>query len=93
MLKIIVIGAAAALAISSLWLVPAAFSQIEISAPIGAPGAALKGDRLDSGARAGACEQRAWPFYDNACLYDGLRPAGEVRKVRVVYTDRLVTTE
>jgi hypothetical protein len=93
MLKFIVTCAAAVLIVSPFSLSPAARSQVETSARMVAPNGAAKGDRLDIGARGGACAMRAWPYYDSDCLYDGLRPAGEVRKVRVVSTDRLAITE
>lgn len=93
MSKFVLMCATAALVISPLMLVPAALSYIETGAQKSAPNAAPKGDRLDIGARGGACAEQAWPFYDSACLYDGLRPASEVRKVRVVLTDRLPIAE
>ena len=54
-----------------------------------APVQAGKGDRLPVATGAG-CSQRAWPYYDQACLvdFDG-RFRGEPRKVRIVTTDRL----
>jgi len=89
MFKIIFTFSAAVLVVSSLSLMPAAPLQVSP----GAPSAALKADRLDLGARGGACAERAWPYYDSACLYDALRPAGEVRKVRTVSADRLAIAE
>ena len=63
---------------------------IESPAPkADAPAQSAKGDRLPVAAPA-ACSQRAWPYYDQACLvdFDG-RFRGEPRKVRLVTTDRL----
>jgi hypothetical protein len=88
MLKIAITFAAAVLVASSAWLVPAATLQVSPDTPVTAPKASLKGDRLDLAARGGACAERAWPHYDTTCLYDGLRPANTVRKVRTVFTDR-----
>jgi hypothetical protein len=93
MSKFVLMCATAVLVTSPLALVPVALSHIETGAQKSAPNAAPKGDRLDIGARAGACAEQAWPFYDTACLYDGLRRDGEVRKVRVVLTDRFPIAE
>ena len=91
--KIVFTFTAAVLVVSSLSLMPAAPLQVTPGAPMGAPNAVLKTDRLDLGARGGACAKQAWPYYDTACLYDGMRPSGEVRKVRTVSADRLAITE
>lgn len=93
MFKIIVTFSAAVLVASSLALMPAAPLQVIPGTPMGGPNAALKADRLDLGTRGGACADQAWPYYDTACLYDALRPAGEVRKVRTVSTDHVSITE
>jgi len=93
MFQIIFTFTAATLVVSALSLMPAAPLQVSPGTPMGAPNAVLKADRLDLGARGGACAEQAWPYYDSACLYDGLRPAGEVRKVRTVSTDRLAIAE
>jgi hypothetical protein len=93
MLKTTITFAAAALVVSTAWLMPAATLQISADTPVTAPKASLKGDRLDLAARGGACAERAWPYYDTACLYDGLRPANQVRKVRTVSTDRFSVGE
>ncbi len=97
MLKFIAICTAAAFVVCSLSLMPSALSQVEIGTPIGAPArtsiVAVKGDRLDIGARGAACSHRAWPYYDSDCLYDGMRAAGEVHKVRLILTDRLSIAE
>jgi len=97
MLKIIAICTAAGFVVCPLSLMPAALSQVETGATIGAPAltssVAVKGDRLDIGARGAACSQRAWPYYDSDCLYDGMRAAGEVHKVRLIFTDRLSIAE
>ena len=85
MFKIIGLITVAVLISCAVLLFPGAISKVES----GAPDAVVKGDRLDIRARGGACSQRAWPHYDSACLYDGVQPAGEVRKVRIVSTDRL----
>jgi hypothetical protein len=93
MLKTTITFTAAALVVSALWLLPAATLQVSSDTPVTAPKASLKADRLDLGARGGACAGRTWPYYDTDCLYDGLRPANEVRKVRTVSTDRFPIAE
>jgi hypothetical protein len=92
-LKIILTCAAAALVGFPLSLTPTAPSRVETAIPTGAPSAAVKGDRLDIGVRGAACPQPAPFYYDSACLYDGMRPAGEVHKVRLIFTDRLSIAE
>ena len=100
-MKLLITCAAAAIVVSPLLPTAAALSPVGAGIAVpnvaiapnvtlkAAPNAALKGDRLDIGARGGACADQAWPYYGGGCLYDGLHPAGEVRKVRVVYTDRV----
>jgi hypothetical protein len=83
MLKIVTTGTAAALFVCPFSLTPTALSSISAGTQKGAPIAVAKGDRLDIGVRGGACAQRARPHYDKARLYGGMRPAGEIRKVRV----------
>ena len=36
---------------------------------------------------AGACSQKAWPYFEAACLRDARNPYGEARQVRVVALD------
>jgi hypothetical protein len=85
MFKIIGLITVAALISCAALLFAGASSRLESDTP----NAAVKGDRLDIRARGGACSQRAWPHYESACLYDDAQPAGEARKVRIVFTDRL----
>ncbi len=51
------------------------------------PGA--KADRADTRPLAGDCTQRAWPYFEAACLRDARNPFGQARAVRIVSTDRL----
>jgi hypothetical protein len=92
-LKLIIACSAVALLGCSLSLTPIALSRVETIIPTGAPSAAGKGDRLDIGVRGAACPQPARFYYDSACLYDGMRPAGEVHKVRIIFTDRFSIAE
>jgi hypothetical protein len=92
-LKIILTCAAAALVSCPLALTPTALSRVETAVPTGAPSAVGKGDRLDMVVRGAGCPQPARFYYDSACLYDGMRPAGEVHKVRIIFTDRFSIAE
>jgi hypothetical protein len=92
----ITIGAAAMLA-GLLTILPAMAPNVEAGTPVTesaapvseAPVQAAKADRLPV-ATGAACAQRAWPYYDRACLVDlDGRFRGESRKVRLVTTDRL----
>jgi hypothetical protein len=76
---------AAAFICGSLALIPGRTSQVDS----GIASAAVKADRLDIAARATGCSQFARPYYDSTCLYDGRRPGGEAREVRLVSTDQL----
>jgi hypothetical protein len=92
----ITIGAAAMLA-GVLTILPGMAPNVEAGTPAlesaapktAAPAPAAKQDRLPMAAGS-ACSQRAWPYYDQACLVDSdSRLRGEPRKVRIVTTDRL----
>jgi hypothetical protein len=89
----ITIGAAAMLA-GFLTIVPtpgveAGTPNIATAPKVEAPLQSAKSDRLPV-ATGAACSQRAWPYYDQACLADfDTRFSGEPRKVRLVTTDRL----
>jgi hypothetical protein len=91
MLKLNLACAAAALALSPFTLMPQALSRVDASVQPAVVNVAAKADRLDLGARDGACAEHAWPYYDSACLYDHMRPAGEVHKVRLVQIDGVPT--
>jgi hypothetical protein len=73
-------------------IVEAGTPALEAAAPkLEVPAPAAEQDRLPVAAPV-ACSQRAWPYYDQACLVDfDARFKGEPRKgkVRIVTTDRL----
>jgi hypothetical protein len=48
----------------------------------------VKGDRLPPRATATPCSSQAWPNHEAGCQFDFRRPAGELRKVRVVSLNR-----
>jgi hypothetical protein len=86
MLKSIIrIGAIAAAAGAIIFLTPVA-----PVANAGAPAAPAfaKGDRLPTLVKGAACAQRAWPNYEQGCLFDSRRPAADVRKVSVINLDK-----
>jgi hypothetical protein len=93
----ITIAAAAALA-GLLTALPAPNVEagtlaLESAAPkarIAAPSATSPTTDRPPVATAAACSQRAWPYYDQACLVaSGLGSRGEARKVRLIAIDRL----
>jgi hypothetical protein len=83
----IVTGITATMLLGSVLAVPGTEVMASISQP------AIKGDRLDIRPIGTACSQRAWPYYDNACLRDPRRPTGRTREFRIVSADRLPVTK
>jgi hypothetical protein len=77
MLKMVSAIVAAAVIAASLVMVPG------LSQPVDAKTAKHKGDRLDLAVRTANCQQMAWPYYDQSCRKDTVRP------VRRVTTDRM----
>jgi hypothetical protein len=88
MFNIIAKCTAASLILAALAVAPEALSQHRTDTPTQAPKAAVKGDRLDIGARWAACSKRPHFHYDGACRFIGPRPTVEIGKVLVVSTDR-----
>jgi hypothetical protein len=76
----------AALAIVLPGMAPAVSANTPPEAGVQQP--AVKSDRLPIHPLGGACSQRAWPYYDGACLFEA-RWQGDARKVRLITTDRL----
>jgi len=77
MVKMVSAILAAAVIAAAVILVPG------LSQPVDAKTAKHKGDRLDLAVRAANCGQTAWPYYDQNCRKDTVRP------VRRVTTDRM----
>jgi hypothetical protein len=77
MLKMVSAIIAAAVIAAALVMVPG------LSQSADAKTAKHKGDRLDLTLRTAKCQQTAWPYYDQSCNKDAVRPA------RRVTTDRL----
>jgi hypothetical protein len=92
-MKVIIAGTAAALVVWPLSLTLPALSQAETVTRADASNTAVKGDRLDIGTRGAAYSQFFRCYFDSAWLYDSMRPAGEVHKVRTVSPDRLSVTK
>ena len=90
MIKAITAIAAAALIAALATTLPGMVAAVSANTPdqAGAQQPAVKGDRLPIHPLGGACSQRAWPYYDRSCLFEA-RWQGDMRKVRVVTTDRL----
>jgi hypothetical protein len=95
MIKFAITIAAAAVLAGLLTALPApnveagtpALQSAAPKAEIAAPSATT--DRPPA-APAAACSQRAWPYYEQACLVDsGVRSRAEPRKVRLITIDRL----
>jgi hypothetical protein len=79
-------------AIAAAAIVAAAFvATLSLTQPVEARGSApgAKADRADLRPLAGDCSQKAWPYFEAACLRDARNPYGEARQVRIVSTDRL----
>jgi hypothetical protein len=53
-----------------------------------APLALAKADRLPVLAKGAKCSERAWPNYEQNCLFDNRRSASEVRKVVVINMEK-----
>jgi hypothetical protein len=79
-------------AIAAAAIVAAAFvATLSLSAQVEARGSVpgAKSDRADTRPLAKECSQRAWPYFEAACLRDARNPYGQARAVRIVSADRL----
>lgn len=85
MLKTVYAIIAAAFVAAGLVMFPSLSPQVEARAPV--PGA--KSDRADARPIGTACSQRAWPYFEAACLRDVRNPFGQVREARIVSADRV----
>jgi hypothetical protein len=77
------VGAAAIIA-ACLITFPSLSPQVEARSPV--PGA--KSDRADMRPLGRNCSQRAWPYFEAACVRDVRKPLGQARDVRMVSADR-----
>lgn len=84
MLKAIYVTGAAAI-VAGAFVATLSLSP-EVEARGSVPG--TKADRADTRPIASECSQRAWPYFDAACLRDTRNPYGQARPVRFVSADR-----
>lgn len=85
MIKTVYAIAIAAIVAAGLVAFPSLSLQVQASSPV--PGA--KGDRADLRPLGTDCSQKAWPYFEAACLRDARNPLGAPLNVRMVSTDRL----
>jgi hypothetical protein len=84
MIKTVYAIAIAAIAAACFVAFPSLSFQVEASSS--AVGA--KGDRADIRPLGTDCGQKAWPYFDAACLRDARNPLVTPRDVRTVFADR-----
>jgi hypothetical protein len=84
MLNTVYAVAVAAIAAACFVAFPSLSPQVEA----GAPALSGKSDRADTRPLGMDCSQRAWPYFEAACLRDTANPLGEARQVRFVPLDR-----
>jgi hypothetical protein len=68
---------------------PSLSPPVDASSPI--PGA--KGDRADIRPLGTDCGEKAWPYFDAACMRDARAPLAQPRDVRAVSADRVLSSE
>jgi hypothetical protein len=88
MLKTVYAIAVAAIAAACFVAFPSLSMQVEAYAP--APGA--KADRADMRPLGTDCSQKAWPYFEGACLRDMHSPLAQPRDVRFITADRAAAT-
>ena len=90
MIKLISAVSAAALLAAVVIALPGITPEVSANTPdqAGAQQPAAKGDRQAVHALGAACSPKAWPYFDQDCLFES-RWQGDKRAVRVVSTDRL----
>ncbi len=84
MIRTVYAVAVAAIVAAGFVVFPSLSPQVEASAPV--PGA--KGDRADVRPLGTECGQKAWPYFDAACMRDARNPLVEPRDVRMVFANR-----
>jgi hypothetical protein len=82
MLQTIYAIAVAALAAACFVVFPSLSSQVAASPPV------AKSDRADVRPLGSDCSQKAWPYFEGACLRNAKNPLGSPRDVRFVTADR-----
>jgi hypothetical protein len=85
MIKTVYAIAVAAIAAACFVAFPSLSFQVQASAAM----VGAKGDRADVRPFGADCSQKAWPYFEAACLRDGRYPMAEAHQARVVTADRL----
>ena len=85
MLKTVYAIAVAAIAAACFVAFPSLSFQVEASSSV----LGAKGDRADVRPLGTDCGQKAWPYFDAACMRDARNPLVTPRDVRMVSMDRL----
>ncbi|MFZ3359217.1 MAG: hypothetical protein WCA56_19430 [Xanthobacteraceae bacterium] len=80
MIKTVYAIAVAAIVAACFVAFPSLSFQVQASSPV--PGA--KADRADLRPLGSDCSQRAWPYFEAACLRDARYPLQQPAQVRVV---------
>jgi hypothetical protein len=80
MLKAFYAIAVAAIVAGCFVAFPSLSFQVEANVPV--PGA--KSDRADVRPLGSDCSQKAWPYFEAACLRDAQKPLAQPRDVRIV---------
>jgi hypothetical protein len=66
-----------------------AFPSLSFDVQAGSSILGAKGDRADVRPLGTACGQKAWPYFEGACLRDARNPLVTPQDVRIVTADRL----
>jgi hypothetical protein len=84
MLKTFYAIGVAAIAAACFVAFPSLSSQVVASSPV--PGA--KSDRADMRPLGTECSQKAWPYFEGACLRDAKNPLAQPHDVRIIAANR-----
>jgi hypothetical protein len=85
MIKTIYAIAVAAIAAACFVAFPSFSFQVQASSSV----VGAKGDRADIRPLGTECGQKAWPYFDAACLHDARNPLVTPHEARVVTADRV----
>jgi len=84
MLRTVYAVAVAAIAAACFVAFPSLSLQVAANSPV----AGAKGDRADVRPLGTECSQKAWPYFEGACLRDTQHPLAQPPDVRIVSADR-----
>jgi hypothetical protein len=85
MIKTVYAIAVAAIAAACLVAFPSLSFQVEANSSL----LGARGDRADVRPLGTDCGQKAWPYFDGACLRDARNPLVTPQDVRMVSADRM----